>query len=69
MQSIFWCKLRTNLLKKFLKKLKKHEFTSKFTCLYTRFHSQLHLTLAVTKKTNFGAFELLLFVKKNLFCN
>jgi hypothetical protein len=35
--------------------------------LYTKFHGQIHLTLAVTKKTNFGAFELLLFVRNFVF--
>jgi hypothetical protein len=33
------------------------------TYLYSKFHGQIHLTLAVTKKTHFSAFELLLFVK------
>ena len=31
--------------------------------LYTKFHGRILLTLAVTKKTNFGAFELLLSVR------
>jgi hypothetical protein len=35
--------------------------------LYTKFHCQIHLTLAVTKKTNFGAFELLLFIRNFVF--
>jgi hypothetical protein len=35
--------------------------------LYTKFHGQIHLTLAVTKKTNFDAFELLLFVRNFVF--
>jgi hypothetical protein len=39
------------------------------TYIYTKFYGQIHLTLAVTKKTNFGAFKLLLFVKKIVFFN
>jgi hypothetical protein len=40
------------------------------TYLYTKFHGKIHLTLAVTKKTNFGAFEILLFVRNFVFfCN
>ena len=36
--------------------------------LYTKFYGKIHLTLAVTKKkTNFGAFELLLFVRNFVF--
>jgi hypothetical protein len=35
--------------------------------IYTKFYGQIHLTLAVTKKTNFGAFELLLFVRNFVF--
>jgi hypothetical protein len=31
--------------------------------IYTKFHGQIHLTLAVTKKPNFGVFEILLFVR------
>jgi hypothetical protein len=37
------------------------------TYLYTKFYDQIHLTLTVTKKTNFGAFELLLFVGNFIF--
>jgi hypothetical protein len=37
------------------------------TYLYTKFHGQIHLTLTVTKKTNFGVFELLLFVRNFIF--
>jgi hypothetical protein len=35
--------------------------------LYTNFHGKIYLTLAVTKKTNFGAFEILLFVRNFVF--
>jgi hypothetical protein len=35
--------------------------------IYTEFYGQILLTLAVTKKTNFGAFELLQFVKNCFF--
>jgi hypothetical protein len=35
--------------------------------LYTKFHGQIHLTLSVTKKTNFGVFKILLFVRKFVF--
>jgi hypothetical protein len=35
--------------------------------LYTKFYDQIHLTLAVTKKTNFGAFELLPFIRNFVF--
>jgi hypothetical protein len=37
--------------------------------LYTKFYGQIHLSLAVTKKTKFGAFELLLFVRNFVFFN
>jgi hypothetical protein len=39
------------------------------TYLYTKFHVKIHLTLTVTKKTNFGAFELLLFVRNFVLFN
>jgi hypothetical protein len=35
--------------------------------LYTKFRDQIHLALAVTKKTNFDVFELLLVVRNFVF--
>jgi hypothetical protein len=60
MQTTFWCKPHLNLLKKFFLKKTINVHLS-LTYLYTKFYDQIHLTLTVTKNTNFGAFELLLF--------
>jgi hypothetical protein len=63
-----WYKPHANLLKKVSKKiLKNMNIHLSLPHLYIKFHGQIHFTLAVTKKTNFGAFELLLFVRNFVF--
>lgn len=35
--------------------------------IYIKFYGQIYLILAVTKKINFGAFELLMFIRNFVF--
>jgi hypothetical protein len=65
MQTMFWCKSRANLLKR-PKKSKKHECTSMLTYIYKILWLNSSYSISY-KRTNFGAFELLLYVRNFVF--